>query len=99
MASNFYKNFKVKKSNGSQVNLNSDKDFIDLAIGSIIVSSGGDEYVKVQANVFDKTDRIILSKAEIVSKYATLENLRDKIRVVSDLSQAVDNQTLYLILK
>ena len=99
MASNFYKNFKVKKSNGSQVNLNSDKDFIDLAIGSIIVSSGGDEYVKVQANVFDKTDRIILSKAEIVSKYATLDNLRDKIRVVSDLSQAVDNQTLYLILK
>ena len=99
MASNFYKNFKVKKSNGSQVNLNSDKDFINLAIGSIIVSSGGDEYVKVQANVFDKTDRIILSKAEIVSKYATLENLRNKIRVVSDLSQAVDNQTLYLILK
>ena len=99
MASNFYKNFKVKKSNGSQVNLSSDKDFINLAIGSIIVSSGGDEYVKVQANVFDKTDRIILSKAEIVSKYATLENLRNKIRVVSDLSQAVDNQTLYLILK
>ena len=99
MASNFYKNFKVKKSNGSQVNLNSDKDFINLAIGSIIVSNGGDEYVKVQANVFDKTDRIILSKAEIVSKYATLENLRNKIRVVSDLSQAVDNQTLYLILK
>lgn len=99
MASNFYKNFKVKKSNGSQVNLNSDKDFIDLEIGTIIVSSGGDEYVKVQANVFDKTDRIILSKAEIVSKYATLENLRDKIRVVSDLSQAVDNQILYLILK
>ena len=99
MASNFYKNFKVKKSNGSQVNLSSDKDFINLAIGSIIVSSGGDEYVKVQANVFDKTDRIILSKAEIVSKYATLENLRNKIRVVSDLSQAVDNQILYLILK
>ena len=99
MASNFYKNFKVKKSNGSQVNLSSDKDFIDLAIGSIIVSNSGDEYVKVQANVFDKTDRIILSKAEIVSKYATLENLRNKIRVVSDLSQAVDNQTLYLILK
>ena len=99
MASNFYKNFKVKKSNGSQVNLSSDKDFINLAIGYIIVSNGGDEYVKVQANVFDKTDRIILSKAEIVSKYATLENLRNKIRVVSDLSQAVDNQTLYLILK
>ena len=99
MASNFYKNFKVKKSNGSQVNLNSDKDFIDLAIGTIIVSSSGDEYVKVQTNVFDKTDRIILSKAEIVSKYATLENLRNKIRVVSDLSQAVDNQILYLILK
>ena len=99
MASNFYKNFKVKKSNGSQVNLSSDKDFIDLALGTIIVSSSGDEYVKVQANVFDKSNRIILSKAEIVAKYATLENLRDKIRVVSDLSQAVDNQTLYLILK
>ena len=99
MASNFYKNFKVKKSNGSQVELSSDKDFIDLAIGTIIVSSSGDEYVKVQANVFDKTNRIFLSKAEIVSKYATLENLRDKIRVVSDLSQAVDNQILYLILK
>ena len=99
MASNFYKNFKVKKSDGSQTKLSSDKDFIDLAIGTIIVSSSGDEYVKVQANVFDKTDRIILSKAEIVSKYATLENLRDKIRVVSDLSQAVDNQILYLILK
>ena len=99
MASNFYKNFKVKKSNGSQVNLNSDKDFIDLAIGSIIVSSSGDEYVKVQANVFDKTDRIILSKAEIVSKYATLDDVRDKVRVVSDLSQAVDNQILYLILE
>ena len=99
MASNFYKNFKVKKSDGSQAELSSDKDFIDLAIGTIIVSSSGDEYVKVQANVFDKTDRIILSKSEIVSKYATLENLRDKIRVVSDLSQAVDNQILYLILK
>ena len=99
MASNFYKNFKVKKSNGSQVELSSDKDFIDLAIGTIIVSSSGDEYVKVQANVFDKTDRIILSKAEIVSKYATLDDLRDKVRVVSDLSQAVDNQILYLILK
>ena len=99
MASNFYKNFKVKKSDGSQAKLSSDKDFIDLAIGTIIVSSSGDEYVKVQTNVFDKTDRIILSKAEIVSKYATLENLRNKIRVVSDLSQAVDNQILYLILK
>ena len=99
MASNFYKNFKVKKSNGSQVNLNSDKDFIDLAIGSIIVSSGGDEYVKVQANVFDKSEKIILTKAEIVSKYATLDDLRDKVRVVSDLSQAVDNQILYLILE
>ena len=99
MASNFYKNFKVKKSDGSQAELSSDKDLIDLALGTIIVSSSGDEYVKVQANVFDKTDRIILSKAEIASKYATLENLRDKIRVVSDLSQAVDNQTLYLILK
>lgn len=99
MASNFYKNFKVKKSDGSQAELSSDKDFIDLALGTIIVSSSGDEYVKVQANVFDKSNRIILSKAEIVAKYATLENLRDKIRVVSDLSQAVDNQTLYLILK
>ena len=99
MASNFYKNFKVKKSDGSQAELSSDKDFIDLALGTIIVSSSGDEYVKVQANVFDKTNRIILSKAEIVAKYATLENLRDKIRVVSDLSQAVDNQILYLILK
>ena len=99
MASNFYKNFKVKKSDGTQAELSSDKDFIDLAIGSIIVSSGGDEYVKVQANVFDKSEKIILTKAEIVSKYATLDNLRDKIRVVSDLSQAVDNQTLYLILK
>ena len=99
MASNFYKNFKVKKSDGSQAELSSDKDFIDLAIGTIIVSSNGDEYVKVQANVFDKTDRIILSKAEIVSKYATLDDLRDKVRVVSDLSQAVDNQILYLILE
>ena len=99
MASNFYKNFKVKKSDGSQAELSSDKDLIDLALGTIIVSSSGDEYVKVQANVFDKTNRIILSKAEIVAKYATLENLRDKIRVVSDLSQAVDNQILYLILK
>ena len=99
MASNFYKNFKVKKSDGSQAELSSDKDFIDLALGTIIASSSGDEYVKVQANVFDKTNRIILSKAEIVAKYATLENLRDKIKVVSDLSQAVDNQTLYLILK
>ena len=99
MASNFYKNFKVKKSDGSQAELSSDKDFIDLALGTIIVSSSGDEYVKVQANVFDKSNRIILSKAEIVAKYATLENLRDKIRVVSDLSQAVDNQILYLILK
>ena len=99
MASNFYKNFKVKKSDGSQVNLNSDKDFIDLALGTIIVSSSGDEYVKVQANVFDKTNRIILSKAEIVSKYATLDDIRDKVRVVSDLSQAVDNQILYLILE
>ena len=99
MASNFYKNFKVKKSDGSQAELSSDKDLIDLALGTIIVSSSGDEYVKVQANVFDKSNRIILSKAEIVAKYATLENLRDKIRVVSDLSQAVDNQTLYLILK
>lgn len=99
MASNFYKNFKVKKSDGSQAELSSDKDFIDLALGTIIVSSSGDEYVKVQANVFDKSNRIILSKAEIVAKYATLENLRDKIKVVSDLSQAVDNQTLYLILK
>ena len=99
MASNFYKNFKVKKSDGSQVNLNSDKDFIDLAIGSIIASSGGDEYVKVQANVFDKSEKIILTKAEIVSKYATLDDLRDKVRVVSDLSQAVDNQILYLILE
>ena len=58
-----------------------------------------DSYVLSEVNVFDKTNRIILSKAEIVSKYATLENLRNKIRVVSDLSQAVDNQTLYLILK
>ena len=99
MASNFYKNFKVKKSNGSQVNLSSDKDFIDLDIGTIIVSSSGDEYVKVQANVFDKSEKIILSKAEIVSKYATLDDLRDKVRVVSDLSQAVDNQILYLILE
>ena len=99
MASNFYKNFKVKKSNGSQVELSSDKDFIDLDIGTIIVSSSGDEYVKVQANVFDKTDRIILSKAEIVSKYATLDDVRDKVRVVSDLSQAIDNQILYLILE
>ena len=99
MASNFYKNFNVKKTDGSQAELSSDKDFIDLALGTIIVSSSGDEYVKVQANVFDKTNRISLSKAEIVSKYATLENLRDKIKVVSDLSQAVDNQTLYLILK
>ena len=99
MASNFYKNFKVKKSDGSQAELSSDKNLIDLALGTIIVSSSGDEYVKVQANVFDKSNRIILSKAEIVAKYATLENLRDKIRVVSDLSQAVDNQTLYLILK
>lgn len=99
MASNFYKNFKVKKSDGSQAELSSDKDFIDLTIGTIIVSSSGDEYVKVQANVFDKTDRIILSKAEVVSTYATLKNLRDKIQVVSDLSQAVDNQILYLILK
>ena len=99
MASNFYKNFKVKKSNGSQVNLSSDKDFIDLEIGTIIVGSGGDEYVKVQANVFDKSEKIILSKAEIVSKYATLDDLRDKVRVVSDLSQAVENQVLYLILK
>ena len=99
MASNFYKNFKVKKSDGSQAELSSDKDFIDLALGTIIVSSSGDEYVKVQANVFDKTNRIILSKAEVVSTYATLKNLRDKIRVVSDLSQAVDNQILYLILK
>ena len=99
MASNFYKNFKVKKSNGSQVELSSDKDFIDLAIGTIIVSSSGDEYVKVQANVFDKTNRIILSKAEVVSTYATLVNLRDKIQVVSDLKQATKDQTLYLILK
>ena len=99
MASNFYKNFKVKKGNGSQVALNSDKDFIDLEIGTIIVSSSGDEYVKVQANVFDKSEKIILSKAEIVSKYATLDDLRDKVRVVSDLSQAVENQILYLILE
>lgn len=99
MASNFYKNFKVKKSDGSQVELSSDKDFIDLALGTIIVSSSGDEYVKVQANVFDKTNRIILSKAEVVSTYATLVNLRDKIQVVSDLKQATKDQTLYLILK
>ena len=99
MASNFYKNFKVKKSDGSQVELSSDKDFIDLALGTIIVSSSGDEYVKVQANVFDKTNRIILSKAEVVSTYATLVNLRDKIQVVSDLKQATKDQTLYLILR
>lgn len=42
MASNFYKNFKVKKSDGSQAELSSDKDFIDLALGTIIVSSSGD---------------------------------------------------------
>ena len=99
MASNFYKNFKVKKSDGSQAELSSDKDFIDLAIGTIIVSSSGDEYIKVQANVFDKSNRIILSKAEVVSTYATLVNLRDKIQVVSDLKQATKEQTLYLILK
>ena len=99
MASNFYKNFKVKKSDGSQAELSSDKDFIDLALGTIIVSSSGDEYVKVQANVFDKSEKIILTKAEIVSKYATLDDVRDKVRVVSDLSQAVDNQILYLILE
>ena len=99
MASNFYKNFKVKKSDGSQTELSSDKDFIDLALGTIIVSSSGDEYVKVQTNVFDKTNRIILSKAEVVSTYATLVNLRDKIQVVSDLKQATKDQTLYLILK
>ena len=99
MASNFYIYFKVKKSDGFQAELSSDKDFIDLALGTIIVSSSGDEYVKVQANVFDKTNRIILSKAEVVSTYATLVNLRDKIQVVSDLKQATKDQTLYLILK
>lgn len=99
MASNFYKNFRIKKSDGSQAELTSDKDFIDLELGTIIVSTSGDEYVKVQANVYDRTDRIVLSKAEIVSTYATLDNLRDKIQVVTDLSQATKNQTLYLILK
>lgn len=99
MASNFYKNFRIKKSDGSQTELTSDKDFIDLKLGTIIVSTSGDEYVKVQANVYDRSERIVLSKAEIVSTYATLDNLRDKIQVVTDLSQATKNQTLYLILK
>lgn len=99
MASNFYKNFRIKKSDGSQAELTSDKDFLELKLGTIIVSSSGDEYVKVQANVFDKTDRVLLSKAEIVATYATLDNLRDKIQVVNDLSKATKNQTLYLVLK
>lgn len=99
MSSNFYKNFKIKKSDGSQAELGSDKDFIDLPLGTIVISSSGDEYVKVQPNVFDKSNRIILSKAEIVSTYATLSNLRDKIQVVSDLKQATKEQILYLILK
>ena len=47
MASNFYKNFKVKKSENLQVPLTSDRDFLTLPIGTIIINNGGDEFVKV----------------------------------------------------
>lgn len=98
MASNFYKNFKVKKSENLQVALTSDMDFLTLPIGTIIINTGGDEFVKVQNNVYDKSEKIILTKNEVADTYATKTELQNKVQVVSNINQATVNNVLYLVL-
>lgn len=98
MASNFYKNFKVKKSENLQVPLTSDRDFLTLPIGTIIINNGGDEFVKVQNNVYDKSEKIILTKNEVADTYATKTELQNKVQVVSNIDQATTNNVLYLVL-
>lgn len=98
MASNFYKNFKVKKSENLQVALTSDKDFLTLPIDTIIINTGGDEFVKVQNNVYDKSEKIILTKNEVADTYATKTELQNKVQVVSNINQATENNIVYLVL-
>ena len=66
--------------------------------GEFAARYGGDEFVKVQNNVYDKSEKIILTKNEVADTYATKTDLLNKVQVVSNINQATTNNILYLVL-
>lgn len=76
MPSNFHKNFHYKPTSIKEENprpVNSDQEMLDMAIGTQVIYSTGEEYKKVAPNVFDKQERKILSYDEISNNYPESE--------------------------
>lgn len=76
MPSNFYVNFKYKPTSIKDENptpVQSDQEMLDMPIGTVLLRSTGEEYIKVGANIFDKQGRKILSYDEIADNYPESE--------------------------
>lgn len=76
MPSNFYVNFKYKPTSikdDNPTSVKSDQEMLDMALGTVLIRSTGEEYIKVGANIFDKQARKILSYDEIANNYPESE--------------------------
>lgn len=76
MPSNFYINFKYKPTSIKDENpkpVESDQMMLDMPIGTVLLRSTGEEYIKVGTNIFDKQARKILSYDEIADNYPESE--------------------------
>ena len=71
MASNFYRLFKYKPSSIDQTGapLTSDNDFLTMDVGTKIIRHDGIEYTKISNNVFDRSDRTLISYEELTQHF------------------------------
>lgn len=67
---NFFNLFKLKDSNTDMV---SDTQFIALPTGTTIRKSTGEEYIKTDTNVFDKTTKTVRTDAENDLRYPQID--------------------------
>lgn len=76
MPANFYVNFSYKPTSIKDENpkrVESDQMMLDMPIGTVLLRSTGEEYIKVAPNMFDKQGRKILSYDEISNNYPESE--------------------------
>ena len=65
---------KFYKYKDKEVGLSSDNDFLTMIKGTEIVKDTGEEYVKVDTNIFNKTSRHFWSKTESDDRFARLRS-------------------------
>lgn len=64
---------KFYKYKDKEVGLSSDNDFLTMVNGTEVVKDTGEEYVKVDTNIFNKTSRHLWSKEESDDRFARLK--------------------------